>query len=532
MKKYIVYSFFIFTILDANAQKAFPLVYKSAWPISVTSRYSNGDKTLALGGDMRAFSMMDATNGNILWTMEFKEKLGVKKAIDWGWEKDLGYVWVKIKTDEKGVEQTIYYDERTLEKIDDISKRKEKAPIRYRNSGWKSYTSYAGEIHDNEKNIHLSLQYKRKLIGSAIGKGTSTDITVVSTGAYNWTSTFQGRLIRSLCDNAVGSAGSQDFGGDYINMVLGGDRVYVIYEGISVFDLNSGKKLWETSFDNVDFNFGLLKSSQILGKAAMPLVGEDGVYIADLSKGNRRIKKFNPANGQLLWESESFGKDDIIPELRLVNGVLIARFGGKTEVQTYIPGTENRPDVCKLEYKLIGPYGIMAFDSKTGSTLWSSQKLKSLGDKFKGAITNMMVYKGNIVVASSKYIHCLDVKSGNSIFKTDLSKKGIGVVDYMWNRKGSAIIEGNAGIASVNLETGAVNFAAKTKKNFGTFGSEDALYVWVAKSALDHQNFIRVDMETGAILGIAKKTKYPQFDNNYEDFLKYDGNKVYRFRTK
>ena len=95
------------------AQKPFPTVYKSAWPVSVDSRYSNSEKTLALGGDMKAISMMDATNGKILCTINFKEKLGLKKANDWGWSKEAGYVWVTIKTDNKDVEQTLYYDERS-----------------------------------------------------------------------------------------------------------------------------------------------------------------------------------------------------------------------------------------------------------------------------------------------------------------------------------------------------------------------------------------------------------------------------------
>lgn len=66
-------------------------------------------------------------------------------------------------------------------------------------------------------------------------------------------------MLRALCSNAGGDGDL----GDYINMELHGDHIFVIYEGISVFDLKTGKKLWETTFDNIDFSFGLMKSTQI-----------------------------------------------------------------------------------------------------------------------------------------------------------------------------------------------------------------------------------------------------------------------------
>ncbi|MBS3913760.1 MAG: PQQ-binding-like beta-propeller repeat protein [Bacteroidetes bacterium] len=533
MKKIVFYTGLLGIFATSQAQTPFPMVYKSAWPVSVNARYSNADKTLALGGDMKGMSMIDATNGTVLWTIHYKEKFDVKKAEDWGWNKEASYVWVRIK-EGKDVERTYYFDERTAAKIDDVASRTVKSDKKYGSyyNVWKAYTAYVGSFDDDANNIHVNLEYKRRLVGAAGGKGTLTDITVNSTGAYSWSTTFQGRMIRALCDNAVGSATSQDFGGDYINMVVGDNKVFVIYEGISVFDLNTGAKLWETSFDNSDFNFGILKSSQTLGKAAMPLVGNDGVYVADLSKGNHKIKKLDLTSGKVIWESPEFGKDDIIPELTLVNGALVARFGGKTEVQTYIPGQNGKPDQCKLEYKPIGPFGMKAFDAKTGATLWETSKMKELGDKFKGAISNTLVSGNNVVFASNKFVYAFDAHSGKVVFKTDISKSGIGLPEVVWERKGSVILESTTGIASVNLSDGKLNFGTKTKKNFGSFGTVDAYYVWVGKSAMDLRAFIRVDLDNGQILGIQKETGYPIFTPDYEAFLRYDGNKIARFKTK
>lgn len=525
----IVCGLFISAVL--NAQKPFPMVYKSQWPVEVKWRMSNDDKTLALGGDLRELSMMDAVTGKVLWSMNFKEKFGVKKANAWDWDYSTQAVWVKLKTDEKDVEQTLYFDERTGEKIEDISSRVSKYKVRYKRGWLKPYKVYAGRYDDDASNVHVQLDYVRKVASSAMGKGTKTDITLKSTGAYNWTATFKGNIIRALCyDGTVSAEGM--FGGEYINLVVANNRVFVVYEGISCFDLTKGNKLWETTFDNADLNFGLMKLSQTLGQAAMPLVTEDGVYIADLSKGQSRIRKLDLNTGAVIWESAEFGKDDVVPDLTLVDGTIIARFGGKIEVQTFIPGTEGRPDVCKKEYKMVGPFGVRAYDAKTGALKWETFRMKELGDRFKGGISNILISGSKLYFASSKNAFCIEAATGSVVYKTDISKAGIGIPDEIWIRKEALIIEANMGIASVNLSGGSLNFATKTKKHFGSFGTADAFYVWVGKSAFERYDFVRVDLDNGSILGIQKKTAYPQFTPDYEEFLKYDGNKVFRYKAR
>lgn len=530
MKKSVLIACGLLVSAMLNAQKPFPMVYKSQWPVEVKWRYSNDDKTLALGGDLREFSMIDAVSGKVLWSMNFKEKFGVKKANDWGWDQNTQSVWLKLKTDEKEIEQTLYFDERTGEKIDDISSRVAKVKVK-RRSAFKSYRVYAGRYDDEAGNVHVELDYVRKIATSAMGKGTKTDITLKSTGKYNWTSTFKGSIIRALCYDGTAS-GEGMFGGEYINLVVGNNRVFVIYEGISCFDLTTGNKLWETTFDNADMNFGLLKSSQTLGQAAMPLVADDGVYVADLSKGQSKIKKLDLNTGAVIWETAQFGKDDVVPDLFLVDGTVVARFGGKIEVQTFIPGTEGRPDVCKKEFKMVGPFGVRAYDAKTGSLKWETFTMKELGDKFKGGISTIIVMGSNLYFASSKNACCIEASTGKVVFKTDISKAGIGVPDELWIRKDALIIEAAMGVASVQLSGGSLNFAAKTKKNFGSFGTEDAFYVWVGKNAFERYDFVRVDLNDGRILGIQKATGYPQFTPDYEEFLKYDGNKIFRFKTR
>lgn len=528
MKKLFIILFVALAYSGVLAQKPFPLLYKSQWPVDVKWRYSNTEKTLALAGDLQEIAMLDATNGKLLWQMNFKDKLGIKNAKDWGWDEDKGVVWVKTKGESKSEEVTTWFDERTGDKIDDVTNRVVRTKVKYTRAAKSGGLRYKASIDDDKRNIHLNLLYKSKLATSSAGKGTKLKITVESSGAYSWNTEFEGRVLRALCDNAIGDG----YSGDYISMELHGDHIFVIYEGISVFDVKTGKKLWETTFDNIEFNFGLMKSTQVLGRAAMPVVSEDAVFIADLSKSNHKIKKFNADNGTLIWESVEFGKGDLVPDMALVGNALIAKFGGEVETQTYIPGTDGRPDVCKDEYKMDGPFGLKAYDPATGALLWETSKMKSLGDKFSGSLSNIMISGNNIIFCTSKNMICMEARSGNMLWKVDISKTGIGIVNYIWERDGSMIAEGNKGVASVAITGGKLNWATKTKKNLGTFGSTSAYYVWVGKSITDYQNFIRIDLDNGAILGIQKATRYPQFTPDREEFLKYDGKKIYRFRAR
>lgn len=154
----------------------------------------------------------------------------------------------------------------------------------------------------------------------------------------------------------------------------------------------------------------------------MPVVSEDGVYIADLSKGNRKIKKFNADNGALIWESIEFGKDDIIADMGLVGNTIVAKFGGEIETQTYIPGTDGRPDVCKIEYKMNGPLQFKAFDAKTGALIWETNKNKAFGDKFSGSISNVEIQGNNVICCTSKNMLCIEVATGKLIWKTRFRK--------------------------------------------------------------------------------------------------------------
>lgn len=529
MKKYTIQLLCVLlsTItLNTLAQSAFNQEWKSEFPISVETRMINDDRSLVLGGNMNELAMMNGLTGKIIWQLNFKEKLGQKKAKDWSWDKKVNVVWVDVKAGKKDEVLTSYFKDATGEQITeqqykDLRAEYEKG-IRWVKKGALTIDAYQTDVW---------LDYEpKKIVGSA-GKGTKSKITVKASGNYTWSTTIDAKYVRTLCTNAIPAA-ARAFGGDFLRLAYAQNKVFVIYEGMSVIDVTTGKLLWQTDLDNTDFDFGLFKSTQTLGRSGYPYADETGVYVADLSKGQYRIKKFDGTTGAVIWQSEAFDKDDVVPSLQLINGVLLAQFGGRLQTQTYIPGVEGRPDVCKNEYKFAGNAGVKAYDVNTGKLLWTTENMKELGDKFSGAITNLLKVGETACIASDKNFYVFE-SSGKVKFSTSIKALKIGKpisIDTYGNN--IVLMQCEEGIALISVLENKVLFATNTDKCLDYQQVGNAFFVWTGKDQFEQSEFVRVDMNNGQILGKAKDMTYPFFSTDGEHVIKLDGGKVIRFQTK
>lgn len=514
------------------AQPKFPMEYTVKFPVSPDYKMINQDRSLVLEGDMNELAMLDATNGKVLWMVNFKEKFGTKKAKDWSWDKQKGYVWISFKGESKSQEVTYYLDEMTGAKIDDITRLVAKQDKIKRTSKLRNKSTAKTSVYIESKGVTVSLSYERRLITGSAGKGTKTKIKVSCSGNTTWTTNIEGLVLRSLCENALGSWAST--GGDFIDLSVQGDRVFVIYEGISAIDLNTGAVLWNTSFDNTDYDFGLMKSVQTIGRAGIPVSDNSGVYIADLSKGVRAIKKLDLNTGAVIWQSEKLDKDAIVPEMMILDGALMVRFGGKVLTQTYIPSTGNGvPDRCNVAEKMIGDYGVKAYDCKSGAVLWETSKMKPAGDKFSGSISEFNTDGKSLYVASDKNVFAFEPKSGKVIFSVPAKNLKIGKpAEIYLADNNQLLITGDKGVAMIKNDNGNVVFGTPTGKCLGIQIVGDALFVWVGSKPGDLKDFVRVDLQSGAILGKMKATPYPFFTPDGEAFVKFDGGKMMRFKTR
>lgn len=511
-----------------QAQKEFPLQWKGAFPVSVEWRLLNDDRTLALGGDLSEIAMLDAVSGKVLWQFTFKEKFKEKKAKDWDWDKAKGVIYITFKGDKKNEEVTHYIDERTAAVIS----KEQYSLIQVKTVHTKWHRKGELVVGEGENSTTVALDYEKKRVVSSMGKGTRARLSVKASGANHWTTDIDAQYIRTLCTNAIPAA-AVDFGGDFLRLMYAQEKVFVIYEGLSVLDLKTGKLLWQIDLDNAEFDFGVFKSTQTLGRAGYPLVTGDAVYVADLSKGQYRIKKYELESGKLLWQSEPFDKDDVVPDLQVSGNVLLAQFGGLLNMQTYIPGTSGRPDVCKSEYKFAGDPGVRAYDAATGKLLWQTNKMKELNDKFSDAITNIISENGIAYVASDKNFYAFDATSGKPKYTVAISKLKIDKPRIIFKLNANTIIlQCEEGLASINMSDGKVNYATNTDKCLGIFYEGDAFFVWTGKSPEERNEFIRLDLNDGKILGKMEDTAYPFFTPDGEEFIKFNGEKIMRYKTK
>jgi|694.fasta_scaffold06193_7 outer membrane protein assembly factor BamB len=519
--------------LTAFSQKQFQKMFDLKFPVEVERWTSDDDNKWLVAGDDGEICGVDAVTGKVAWTLNVKERFGVKRCERWKYLTDDGVLEVYCKGDKK--------DEVKTHRIDpysglDLGTAAGKKPEKTKSGSWSvlknrnsASWSSAGGVELENPNVTLYLEYDRPEMNASFGRGKRSSITVTCIGEYTWKSIVQGSFVRALCDNVVGFGDS--FGGDFISVQGNKDVVFVQYEGLSVLDVKTGKLLWETSFDFSSFDFGAIKSEMIVGRAPMPVCDDKAAYIADLSKEVRAIRKFDLMTGKILWESEKLPKDAIIAEMLVVNGTLLVRNGGSVLVQKLVINANTGAQTCISEMKDEGDFSLDAYDTSTGKPLWIAEDLKSLGDKFK-SITNMLTDGQEVFVASDRNLFALDPKTGSAKWKTDISAMKIGKPFKLHFIDTDVLLEGEEGIARLKQGDGSKIYATNTDKNLGWFFADKVFYVWCGKKSDDRCRFIRFNLQSGAIEGIQEEDTYnPYFSPDGNEFIRKSGNTLSRYRT-
>jgi Cu/Ag efflux protein CusF len=503
----------------AFAQKEFPLVYKTEFPIDVKRFSITEDRTLAIGGSKDEVAVMDAVNGKLVWKADLKEKFGKIKG--WRYNSYLHVIEVTLKSDSKEEQQLVYLDEKTGNTQKEVSRP---APVVKKVK--KSRKKMESLITIADKNATVELTYDHSLFTPAGGKGRKTNVHVIASGGIKWDKALDIKIIRSMND-----FGDESISGDQVSLDYYNGKVFVIYEGISVLDVNTGDLLWETSFDNTEFDFGLFKSTQTLGRAAMPLCSENAVFVADLTKGVNCVKKLDINSGKVLWMSEKL-ESDVIPEMQLDGNNLIVQLGGQVIVESYIPGQNGNPDVRKREIKLEGDKGVDVYDANSGKLAWTTRGNKALKDKFGGSITNVLVDAGTMYVCSDKNFFAFETARGNVKYSLPVSQFKIEDPTTLFFYKNNIVLEGKDGVASISKADGKLQYATDTKKNVGSFYVGDAYFVWTKAGDNGPEDFVRMDLDSGAILGKMEDTRYPFFTEDGMYFVKRKGEMISRYKTQ
>jgi len=506
------------------AQEEFPALWESKFSIDASYKGCSDDLAYLVGGDLTQLEMLDGATGKSLWVYNFKAKHNVKKCERWAMHDETGTMRFTIDKGKNGGEEVLDLDYRTGAVVASTqlgTRVKEKKAPRKRD---RSKRMTGTSAYDAITNTTIDLDYDEKNV-MGVKNGTDLLLTVEASGGKTWSTSFTGRVVSRLTKMYLPA----DAGDVMLDVTIGHGKVFIIYEGITCMDLATGKILWNTTFDNVEVSSGL-KIKQEIGRSALPLIAADGVYICDFSKGERTIKKLDLATGAVLWQADKLKKDDIVSDLVLDGGNLIARFGGVIRVEQYIPAMgSGTVDTYKVDYVFEGSTSLRAYNAATGVPVWHTADM-DLADNFKKGECNILSNDGKVFACGEKNIYLFDATTGKLLKQGEYNTKAIGKARTLVAHEGAFIIEGEKGIARLSAEFVPV-YATNTDKCLLTEMRGDAFIVWTGKELDDRKEFIRFDPLTGKIMGKMEDCYHPHFDPTGDRFVRFDGQKAMLYRT-
>ncbi len=457
----------------------------------------------------KKFTGLNVRTGKVLWESKAYPDVDISEHIEIDPIGNSEYAKVFIFNDDVLKTQILFMSINTGEVLQDDS--------RFVSAHSTLDQSSSGYIHIRRTvgNTAINLEGKMKELGFKIS------FTLEATGDVKWKQEFQGSAVRQLWNDAP-----------YVKMDIQGDMIFVMAKQITVFDLKSGKQLWTAPFDNCDASVGL-KAKQEFGIAGWPLVSGNDVFYVDLRVDNT-IKKVNGKTGQVIWQSEKLKSNDRIPNLLLVDGVLVAQFGGMINTQIYI-ANPNGGSTYKTENRFDGNYEVRAYDPATGKLLWKTADFTAkLGDKFKERISTIYPINNKVVVATSENVFCLEPKTGEMIYKLPLAPMKIGdmVEVLVADDYETAYVFCDNGVASVNGASGKVNYSTKTDEIFwkvpgsASYTFTQGRNTFIRVGAAD---FIAFDFGQGKVLGKMEDNSNPQFTADGNSIFVRDGASVTRY---
>jgi len=216
-------------------------------------------------------------------------------------------------------------------------------------------------------------------------------------------------------------------------LILDG-RLYLFYEGATVFDARTGK---EGEREKFKINEGGLALTE-----ADPVYDDKFIF----TSGRGKVRAINRKSGKIEWEAKDLG---VTPEMAVVGDVLYVRTGGQF---TRIKDGE-------IDEK--GSFGVSAIDTKNGKTLW----------RYKGAdkgLTNFVFADaGTILVADKDDLITIDARTGKKISENehDVEKAQFVLI----NKRGNAVVGGRDEIAAFQIQNSKFkiqNSSLLQKSNF------------------------------------------------------------------
>lgn len=527
----------LFTLISfsiSNAQKiTFPLIWKSKSDNKtnfLTTVSSDGSEVIATTRD--EICVLQGSDGSKIWSGDLETIAGMKTVDLQKYMEDAGVIFVFNK--KSGNDQMVCIDSKTgkqlwyTEKYQGITGEnlcyipELKAFGIYLKDGIDMLDARTGELKwtlsafkgaiaewtyfPDTKEL-LILNYKPNTLQSYFSEFKNQLMLVnAETGAVKWETQYGGVIETKIITREP-----------VVDWMVDREKnkILVQLDGLQVFDLKTGNLVWKAEL-NMSLYKGTLFNSQnqIYDAVANPLVNGNDVYLVAFSaKGEKKtLKKYDLTTGNLIWTNEEIDdKKTIIPQLSFVDGMIVAQIGGYVNLQNRKTDSNGTAEMSKWEWE--GPFGLKAFDASSGKMIWQSEK-------FKGLVTNLIVNKNNIYVASEESLFKLDYKTGTPAAEIKIKTAKVGEPRKLLDFNDKIVALCQDGIFAINTQNANIEYSVEIKDMKEEYFVRKDNYFMKNKEEL-----MAFDFNTGKIKGIFEFEK-----GEVKWKLTKDGKFIYLFR--
>jgi len=534
---------------------------------------NNGDGSYVLGTDDNSATVLDAT-GKMLWSGDYK-KLTTNKTNKSEyqyviWKEKGGYLFLfderKMGTDRvavldiatgkelwnseeyqnlmpKGTKSEDGDDQGELETVKYISEldaflisQKASVILVKANTGekvWETNRFKGGVgkyVYDAKRNEIIMVNFKPTALGALFAgfKNQLVKINAVN-GEILWDATFMGTVEKELVTRRA-----------ILDLWIKGDKIYMYLNGLQVYNINNGQKLWEAIYENdMDGGKGLFSNStnkKYYRTIADPVFEENAVYLVMLGTRDRTkyIEKHDLESGKLLWASEKITGAFSMPNLHKAGDKIMLQIGGKVQVQEYRMETRSSP--MGGTYRERVPYiywdykaqknGVLAIDDKTGLTSWRSEK-------FDKRITDIIIDQDKTAfVGDGDEFYGYDIASGKQLFDVKHNDAGVGKASDVIDFEDKVVVLSEKGLASYNKKDGSRAYATDKIRGVDFFYEIEGNYY--LRDQRNSKNIIYgIDMTNGETKGSVQskgKGGSPKYGSGID--ITSDGEFIFAFKGK
>ena len=396
-------------------------------------------------------------------------------------------------------------------------------------------------VYNAATNEIVMLNFKPTALG-ALFAGFKNQLVKINAanGDILWDATFTGTIEKELVTRKA-----------IVDLWVKGDKLFMYLDGLQVYNMSNGQKLWEVTYENDmgGANGGLFsggRRSKIYRTIADPIFVDNAVYIVILGTRDRTkyVEKHDLESGKLLWASEKITGAFCMPNIYKANDKILVQVGGKVQVQEF--RLEEVANGYSAAMSLGGfgggtvkqwvPYiywdyknqknSVLCLDDATGKTAWRSEK-------FDKRITDLILDNNKTVfVGDGDEFYGYDIASGNQLFDVKHNDAKVGKASDVIDFDDKVVVLSEKGLAAYNKKDGSRAYASDKIKGVDYFYHIGNNYF--LRDQRNKKNIIYgIDMTNGETKGSVEskgKGGSPEYGNGID--ITDDGEYIYAFKGK